>query len=61
MLIPGGMMMPNKEKRDSEARAKFELDVDRYVNEGLHGGTVNPRSGGRIEEDVPQEKQSKRS
>lgn len=35
-------MMPNKEKRDSEARAKFELDVDRYVNEGLHGGTVNP-------------------
>lgn len=53
-------MMPNKEKRDSEARAKFELDVDRYVNEGLHGGTVNPRSGGRIEEDVPQEKQSKR-
>ncbi|MBM7571437.1 hypothetical protein [Aquibacillus albus] len=35
--------MSKKEKRKDEryeGREKYELDVDRYINEGLAGGTV---------------------
>lgn len=43
--------MPN-DKKDREEEAKnFALDVDRMINEGLGGGTVNPkRHTGKIEQ-----------
>ena len=42
-----------KERKDLDSRKEYELDIDRYVNEGLHGGRVDPHSGGKIEEDMP--------
>ncbi len=32
--------------------------MDRYVNEGLNGGSVDPHSGGKIEESLPTPKQN---
>lgn len=54
----GGMFMVEKNK-DKESRLAYELDVDRYVNEGLNGGRVDPHSGGLIEESLPTPKQNK--
>ncbi|MED4162333.1 hypothetical protein [Halalkalibacterium halodurans] len=42
-----------KEKRPSsefEGRDEFFMDVDRMINEGLGGGTVNDTHAGIIEE-----------
>lgn len=50
-------MSTNKNEKDS--RLEYELDIDRYVNEGLNGGQVDPRSGGTIEEALPIPKQNK--
>ncbi|WP_169870962.1 hypothetical protein [Shouchella patagoniensis] len=52
--------MLNDEKHDNvDSRKELELDVDRYVNEGLNGGRVDPHSGGKIEESLPTPKQNK--
>ncbi|GAF12254.1 hypothetical protein JCM19046_3222 [Bacillus sp. JCM 19046] len=48
-----------EKNKDKESRLAYELDVDRYVNEGLNGGRVDPHSGGLIEESLPTPKQNK--
>ncbi|MFB4212009.1 hypothetical protein ABC345_07160 [Shouchella sp. 1P09AA] len=45
------------ERKDIDSRKEYELDIDRYVNEGLNGGRVDPDSGGKIEEDIPLSKE----
>ncbi|WP_017728708.1 hypothetical protein [Halalkalibacterium ligniniphilum] len=42
----------DKERKDltNEGRDKYFLDVDRMINEGLGGGTVNEHRAGKIEQ-----------
>ncbi|MGP4061940.1 hypothetical protein [Halobacillus sp. H74] len=38
--------MPKKKKHQApEGKDKFEVDVDRMINEGMAGGTVKPVYG----------------
>ncbi|SDC22942.1 hypothetical protein [Shouchella lonarensis] len=45
-------MKRKQTKEDCDGRACYEMDVDRYINEGLSGGRVDPHSGGLIEESL---------
>ncbi|MFZ0368305.1 MAG: hypothetical protein WAM07_01760 [Halobacillus sp.] len=38
-------MKKNENNRVSEGKDKYELDVDRMINEGMAGGTVKPVYG----------------
>lgn len=56
--------MSGKEDLQNEGREEYFLDVDRMINEGLGGGTVNDKeNSGLIGEyhDIPREERPKKS
>ncbi|MCM3712615.1 hypothetical protein [Halalkalibacter oceani] len=42
--------MADKKDSQHEGRDKYFVDVDRMINEGLGGGTVNDHHAGKIEQ-----------
>ncbi|WP_413374620.1 hypothetical protein [Alkalihalobacillus sp. 1P02AB] len=54
--------MSDKKKHEEEAhtegREEFFMDIDRMINEGLGGGTVNEHHSGKIEQARELEKES---
>jgi hypothetical protein len=55
-------MIQDERKRAPEGKDRFELDVDRMINEGMAGGTVLPVYGreqiGEAHE-IPEQEQAK--
>lgn len=56
--MKGGLSMTEKDKeRQDEGRRQYFMDVDRMINEGLGGGTVDDNRAGMIEEARPLQKE----
>lgn len=58
VYMKGGLSMTEKDKeRQDEGRRQYFMDVDRMINEGLGGGTVDDNRAGMIEEARPLQKE----